>query len=292
MASGADQRTAEQPAAGGAAHQAAAHDAPLSACIIAGNEADRIGPCLASVAFCDEIVVVLDARCDDGTRELAEAAGARVLVHEWPGFLGQKQRAVDAASHDWVLCLDADERVSDRLRGEIESLRAAGFAGVAGGSMPRLSAYLGAWMRHGSWYPDRIVRLFDRRRGRWAGGDPHPAPQVDGPVRALKGDLLHHPYRSFGDHLRKIDEYTTVMAERMAAQGKRAGVSDLLFRPAMRFVRFYLLDLGFLCGWRGLLLAFLAAHYGRMKYAKLMVLRRAQGGQPARDGDPIEPPAG
>lgn len=265
--------------------------AQLSACIVAGNEEDRIGPCLASLAFCDEIVVVLDSRCDDGTAELCQRAGARVLSREWDGFRGQKTHAVQQASHNWVLCLDADERVSPRLRTEIEALRERGFSGLAGASMPRLSSYLGAWMRHGSWYPDRIVRLFDRRQGNWSGDDPHPAPKIHGKLQRLRGDLLHHPYRDFADHLRKIDAYTTVMAERMAAQGKRASAFDLVLRPAMRFVRFYLLDLGLLCGWRGLLLSFLAAHYGRLKYAKLMALQ-AQRALEGRSGDPLDPPPG
>lgn len=257
--------------------------------IVAGDEEDRIGPCLASLAFCDEIVVVLDTRTIDGTAALCESAGARVLSREWDGFRGQKQFGVEAASHRWVLCLDADERVSDRLRAEIEAARGAGFPHSAGYSMPRLSSYLGKWMRHGSWYPDRITRLFDRERGRWAGEDPHPHPQLDGNTGSLKGDLLHHPYRSFQDHLRKIDEYTTVMAERMHGQGRRAGFLDLVFRPNMRFLRFFILDLGFLCGWRGLLLSFLAAHYGRLKYAKLMALQ-AEAGLTGREGDPVDPP--
>lgn len=264
--------------------------APLSACVIAGDEADRIGPCLESLAFCDEVVVLLDSRSSDGTRRICEAAGARVISRAWDGFCRQKQSAVAAARHDWVLCVDADERVSSALRAEIDVLRTRGFDGRAGFSMPRLSSYLGAWIRHGSWYPDRIVRLFDRRRGRWAGDDPHPAPELDAAPGRLSGDLLHHPYRSFADHLRKIDDYTTTMAARMASEGRRASAADLVVRPAIRFVRFYLLDLGFLCGWRGLVLAYLAAHYGRLKYAKLMAMA-AESRLEGRRGDPLDPPA-
>ena len=261
----------------------------LTACIVAGNEQDRIGPCLDSLAFCDEIVVVLDDRSTDGTRALCEAAGAVVSVHAWEGFMAQKERAVRAARHDWVLCLDADERVSDALGAEIERLREQGFVERAGFRMPRLSSYLGRWQRHGSWYPDHVLRLFDRRRGHWSGDPLHAAPHVDGPIGKLGGDLLHHPYRDFAHHLRKIDEYTTAMAERMHADGRRARPTDIVFRPLIRFVRYYLLDLGFLCGWRGFLLACLATHYGRMKYAKLLALH-AQATLPNTSGDPVDPP--
>ena len=154
--------------------------------------------------------------------------------------------------------------------------------------MPRLSSYLGVWVRHGSWYPDRILRLFDRERGRWAGRDPHPAPAVDGSVGRLAGDLLHHPYADLSEHLAKIDDYTSTMASELFAAGKRAGAADLVLRPAMRFLRFYLLDRGFLLGWRGLLLSCLAAHYGRLKYAKLLALQAGADGGCERPPPPAD----
>lgn len=247
----------------------------LSACIVAMDEEDRLPACLASLDFCDEIVVV-DSHSKDRTRELAAAHGARVIERDWPGHVLQKEFAIRAARHDWVLCLDADERVSPELREELRALKASGFLAHTGWRMPRLSSYLGRWMRHGAWYPDWQLRLFDRRRARWGGRDPHDHVEVaEGSVGTLSGRILHHPYRSFAEHLRTIDKYTTIMAEGMHARGERARARDLVLRPTARFVRSYFVKLGFLEGWRGLVQAYLAAHYGRLKYAKLMVLERA-----------------
>jgi glycosyltransferase involved in cell wall biosynthesis len=247
----------------------------LSACIITKNEEDRLGDCLASLRFCDEIVVV-DSHSTDRTREVATAAGARVIERDWPGHVAQKEFTVRQATHDWVLCLDADERLSTEVAAEIQRLRDAGFPDCAGWRMRRLSSYLGRWMKHGAWVPDHQLRLFDRRRGRWAGHDPHDRVELDGPRGELRGKLLHHPYRSFDEHMRTIDRYTTIMAEGLFARGKRARTSDLVIPPLVRFLRAYVWKLGFLEGWRGLLQACLAAHYGRMKYAKLLVLQQRE----------------
>lgn len=253
--------------------------APLSACVITLNEADRIAACLRSLAWCDEVLVV-DSHSTDATRSTAAAHGARVVERDWPGHAQQKEFAVRTARHDWVLCIDADERVSDALRDEILAVCDGGFAGAAGWSVPRLSNYLGRWIRHGTWYPDRSVRLFDRRRGRFAAPadyDLHERVVLDGRCAALRHDLLHVPYRTLSEHLRTIDAYTTIMAEGLHRRGRRARISDLVLHPWARFASFYLLRGGFLDGWRGLLLAYLAAHYVRLKYAKLLVLQRAGG---------------
>jgi glycosyltransferase involved in cell wall biosynthesis len=246
----------------------------LSACIIAMDEEDRIGDCLASVAFCDELLVV-DSHSRDRTREVAAGRGARVIERDWPGHVAQKEFAIRAARNDWVLCVDADERVSPELAREIVALRDAGFPGHAGWRFPRLSSYLGAWVRRGTWYPDHQLRLFDRRRGRWTGHNPHDRVELEGPPGTLAGRLEHHPYRDLAEHLETIDRYTTTMAEGLRARGRRASALDLVLRPPVRFLRFYVWRGGFRLGWRGLLLAYLAAHYVRLKYAKLMVLERA-----------------
>jgi glycosyltransferase involved in cell wall biosynthesis len=246
----------------------------LSACIIARDEEDRLPGCLDSLRFCDELLVV-DSHSRDRTRELAAAAGARVIERDWPGHVAQKEFAIRAASHDWVLCVDADERISPELAAEIEALRAQGFDGACGYVVPRRSRYLGRWIRHGTWYPDWKLRLFDRRRGRWGGRDPHDRVEVEGATRRLRGELLHEPYRSFEEHLATIDRYTTTMAEQLHAEGRRAHLLDLVWRPPLRFLGFYVLRGGCLDGWRGLLLAYLAAHYVRLKYAKLWLRSRA-----------------
>jgi glycosyltransferase involved in cell wall biosynthesis len=201
-----------------------------------------------------------------------------VVQKEWLGFGRQKQFAVEQARHDWVLCVDADERVTPRLREEIEALRERGFPGHAGWRFPRLVNYLGTWVRHGTWCPDPQLRLFDRRRGRWGGHDPHDRVELEpgASIGRLAGDLVHVPYRSFADHLATIEQYTTIMARGMLARGRRAGLADLLLRPWVRFARFYFLKRGFLLGWTGLVLAFLAAHYVRLKYMKLLLLQRGE----------------
>jgi len=248
----------------------------ISACIVACDEEDRLGACLDSLGWCEEILLV-DSHSRDGTRELARDRGAKVIERDWPGHVAQKEFAVRNAAHDWVFCIDADERVSPELAREIEALRAGGFAGAAGYEVPRVSRYLGRWIRHGTWYPDWKLRLFDRRRGGWGGRNPHDRVSVEGPVRRLAGELRHDPYRSLEDHLATIDRYTTITAEAMRAEGRRARFVDVVLRPPARFFVFYVLRRGFLDGWRGLLLAYFAAHYVRLKYAKLWLASRNPG---------------
>jgi len=245
----------------------------LSACIIAFNEEDRIGDCLRSLEFCDEVVVV-DSHSIDGTRELAAELGARVIERDWPGHVAQKEFTIRQATHDWVFCIDADERVSEALRDEILALGGQDFEAHAGFRMPRCSRYLNRYLRHGSWYPDRQLRLFDRRRGHWGGHDPHDRVVLDGAIGNFRGDLLHHPYRSFAEHLGTIDNYTTVMAQSLVKQGKQAGLRHIVLNPAWRFFRVLVLKHGFLDGWRGLVMAYLEAYYTRLKYTKLYIAQR------------------
>lgn len=256
----------------------------VSACIITLNEEDRIADCIRSVDWCDEVVVV-DSHSTDRTRELAAGLGARVIERDWPGHVAQKEFAIRSARNDWVFCIDADERVSPALREEILRLRERGFDGATGWKMPRMSSYLGRWIRHGTWYPDLSLRLFDRRHGHWGGNDPHDRVELEGPPAGrLKSRLLHHPYRNLGEHLQTIDRYTSIMAQGMWERGRRARLSDVVLRPGVRFFRFYFLEAGFLEGWRGLLLAYLAAYYVRLKYAKLLILqRRLESTEPPED---------
>lgn len=249
---------------------------PLSACIIAFNEAGRIGDCLASLAFCDDIVVV-DSGSTDDTRGICERAGARVLEREFDGFRSQKAFAVAQATHDWVLCLDADERVGDALRAGIESARDGGFAGAAGYRFARLSEYFGTFLRHGNAYPDRVLRLFDRRRGGWRGErEIHEAATVDGDVQLIAGDLIHHPYRSLQQQLHKTQRYARLMAEHDFARGKRATLAKLVLAPAWRFWRGYLLRGGFRDGWHGLVYAYVRANYVRQKTIMLWLLQQGR----------------
>ena len=253
-----------------------ASDPPISAVIITFNEADRIGDCMASLAFCAEIVVV-DSGSTDDTCAIAAAAGARVLQRPFEGFRSQKQFAVDQATHDWVLCLDADERVSPELRTSILAARDAGFADAAGYRFARLSEYFGRFLRRGNAYPDRVLRLFDRRRGGWRGDrEIHEAASVDGPVRTLPGDLIHFPFRSLMLQLGKTERFARMMAEYEFSRGKRASLGKLIFSPAWRFWRGYVFRLGFLEGWHGLVYAYVRANYVRQKTIMLWMLERGQ----------------
>lgn len=253
----------------------------LSACIITLNEADRIGECIASLAFCDEVVLV-DSGSTDGTRGIASEAGARVIEHAFEGYRAQKDFAVKQARHDWVLCLDADERVTPRLRTAIEAAREGGFDGAAGYRFARATEYFGRFLRHGNAYPDRVLRLFDRRRGGWnAGREIHEHVLVDGAVRTLAGDLEHVAYRSIDDQLARYRRYATMMAQDMHARGRRARWYNLVVNPRWRFLRGYFLRAGFLDGWRGLLFASLEADYTREKFARLMLLQRTDGRLPS-----------
>jgi glycosyltransferase involved in cell wall biosynthesis len=246
---------------------------PISAVLIAQNEEASIGDALASVAFCDE-VVLLDSGSVDGTREAAARAGARVLVNApWPGFVVQRDLAVRAATHDWVLALDADERVGPELREEIRDLRARGFD-RAGYRIPRVAFYLGRWIRGTDWYPDWQVRLFDRRQAGWQGDLVHESVKVRGPVGRLRGDLHHYPYSSVSDHLRKIDSYTTLWARQAHAAGRRSNVLDMSAGASWAFFRNYVLKRGFLLGGAGFTVSVLNTHYTFVKLAKLRELER------------------
>jgi glycosyltransferase involved in cell wall biosynthesis len=240
---------------------------PISVCIVAMNEEDRIAECLRSADFADEWIVV-DSHSTDRTRDIARDLGARVIERDWPGHVQQKNFAVEAASHDWVLCLDADERVSPELRASM--LAALERDELPDGfRFPRRNRYLGRWIRHGGWYPDRKLRLFRRSRGRWAGQNPHDRVHVDGAVADLDGDLLHDSYRSLSDHLRTIDSFTTIAAREKLAAGDRASLLDLTLRPWWKFVRMYVVKAGFLDGVPGLVVAVMGAYYVFLKYAKL-----------------------
>jgi glycosyltransferase involved in cell wall biosynthesis len=245
----------------------------LSACIITLNEADRIAACLATLKFCDEIVVV-DAHSSDATRTIAAGLGARVIERDWPGYRSQKQFATDAASYDWVLSVDADERATPALCAEIEALRTGGFVGARGWTIPRLTEYFGSFLRHGNAWPDRQIRLYDRRAARWVGYEVHEKITVDGPVGALREPLEHYAYRSLDDHLVKLDRYAGLMAAQMHASGRRSGLLQVLINPAWRLFRGMFIKGGILDGWRGWLFHIAEAGYVRRKYLRLWALSR------------------
>jgi hypothetical protein len=252
---------------------------PLSAVLITRNEEATIASALASVTFCDEVLLV-DAGSTDRTREIAEASGARVLVSApWPGFVAQREIAVRAARHDWVLAIDADERVSAQLREEIGALRGRGFD-QSGYRVPRVTFYLGRWILGTDWYPDWQLRLYDRRTGSWAGGLVHESVSVRGPVGRLRGTLEHHPYSGISEHLLRIDSYTTLWARDAHSRGRRSSAPGMAAAAAWAFFRNYVLKGGLRLGTAGFVVSVLNAHYTFVKLAKLRELERRAGAAP------------
>jgi glycosyltransferase involved in cell wall biosynthesis len=246
----------------------------ISAVIITLNEEDHIRQAIESVSWADEVVVV-DSGSTDRTVEIAESLGARVLFNEWPGFSDQKQFAVDRASNDWIFSLDADERVTDALKQEILGLREQEPV-AAGYTVPRLSYYLGREIRHGGWYPDRQLRLFDRRKGRWNGAVIHESIAMsDGAkVGQLRGDILHYSVRDAAEHERMIVErYAPLGAQKMLAEGRRTSHLKAVVSAWFAFVRSYFLKLGFLDGWAGFRIAYFSAHHTLMKHLILLDLQ-------------------
>jgi glycosyltransferase involved in cell wall biosynthesis len=245
---------------------------PLSVTIITRNAASQLESCLASVAFAEEVVVV-DSGSTDGTIELAGRHGARVIAKEWLGFGPQKQFAVDSARHDWVLCLDADEALSEELReaivAELRSPRGLVYA------MPRRNRFLGCWLKHGEGYPDWSVRLFHRRHARWGNEAVHEKVHAQAPVLRLRGDLLHDSAETLEKYLDKQNRYTSLQAEALRDAGRRASPFHLVFSPLLRFIKFYFLRLGFLDGVAGLVHIAIGCMNTFNKYAKLKALERA-----------------
>jgi glycosyltransferase involved in cell wall biosynthesis len=244
---------------------------PLSAVIITRNCKDLLGPCLDSLAFADEILVV-DSGSDDGTVELARARGARVIHADWRGFGPQKQFAVEQARHDWVLCIDSDERVTAELaagiRAELAAPRHFAYR------FARSNRFMGRYLRHGEGYPDWSLRLFHRAHARWSDDIVHEKVLTGGPVGRLPGDLLHDTADTLEGYLTKQNRYTTLAAERLAAAGERPTPARLVLSPLVRFVKFYFLRLGFLDGLPGLVHIAIGCFNSFAKYAKILDLPR------------------
>lgn len=243
---------------------------PISAVLITRDATAQLEACLASLAFCDEIVVV-DSGSRDGTAELAERLGARVIRTRWRGFGRQKQFAVGEAAHDWVLCVDADERVSERLRASIETALTAPTSQAY--RFARCNRFMGRYLRHGEGYPDLSLRLFDRRHGRWSDDAVHEKVLTDAVPVTLAGDLLHDSAESLERYLAKQDCYTTLAAEAALAAGRRASSAHRLVSPVIRFLKFYVARLGFLDGWPGLVHILIGCRNSYRKYAKMRAFR-------------------
>jgi glycosyltransferase involved in cell wall biosynthesis len=247
--------------------------AGLSVVMIVLDEEDRLGEALDSVSFADEIVVV-DSGSRDRTVEIARERGAKVVVHaDWPGFGPQKNRALAEATRDWVLSLDADERVTPELRDEIRAVVSGkNVAAHDAYDVPRLSSYCGRFMRHGGWWPDRVTRLFRRGKARFSDDLVHERLVVDGTTGLLAGKLLHHAFDDLEEVLRKIDTYSTASARMMHERGRRGSLFAAIAHGYWAFLRTYVFQAGFLDGRHGFMLAVSNAEGTYYRYLKLMML--------------------
>jgi glycosyltransferase involved in cell wall biosynthesis len=258
----------------------------LSAIIITRNEAAKIGDCLDSLAFCDERIVV-DCGSEDDTVRIAREKGARVEHHPFAGFGAQKNFALSLASGDWVLSVDADERVSPALAAEFKAAIAHGDAD--GYEMPRRSSFLGRAMRHSGWYPDYVLRLFRRGRARFSDHLVHERVVCTGEVRRLKEPLTHHPVERLEDALARMDRYSSAGAEQMIASGRRVSFLSGFGHGLWTFLRVYVFRAGFLDGREGLLLAIANAEGSYYRYMKAWLMARRSS---TRADDRSQPPSG
>lgn len=245
---------------------------PVSVVIVTHNEESNIEAALRSAADFDEIIVV-DSFSTDRTVEICKKYTDRIYQHEWPGYAKQKQRAVDYAVSPWVLILDADERITPELKKEISEKitphsSSLPFLSCDGFYIQRKNFFLGRWIRHSGWWPDKILRLFRKDKGLLEDREVHEKVVVSGMVENLNGCLEHYTYRTISEYIRKMETYSTLAAREIRKKAGRPGLASLLGNPCVTFFKMYFLRLGFLDGMHGMLLAVLYAYYTFLKYAK------------------------
>lgn len=261
-----------------AAYLLAMSDVPVSGVIITYNEERNIARCIDSMADVVDEIVVVDSHSSDQTKAICLSKGVRFVEHAFEGYGEQKNLALDLARHDVVLFLDADEALSEELRESIRKVRASW--GSDGYLMNRLTRYCGKWIRHCGWYPGRLVRLWDRRRGRWGGGSLHERVVMDpdAKVQRLSGDILHYSFPTIQSHLDTIGSYSEIAAREAHRSGKRAGlVVHVILNPLYTFLSKYFIRLGFLDGYHGFLVCTYSAVANFAKYTKLRALNRGAG---------------
>ena len=242
---------------------------PLSISVITRNEAANLDRCLASVAGLAAEIVVMDSGSTDATVEIAARHGVRWLHQDWLGYRDQKQAALEQCTQQWVLALDADEEVSPAMRQDILTFFEQDTARHDGASFPRKVWFLGRWITHGDWYPDRKLRLVRRDRAKWGGSIEHDKLEVPGPVRVCMGDLHHFSFPDMSRYVEKINIFADEYLKRQIAAGKQWSLAETIFRPVWRFVRAYLLRRGFLDGFPGLWIAWSTAYQTFVRHSRL-----------------------
>ncbi len=247
---------------------------PLSVTIITLNEAEHIGAAIDSVQWADEVIVI-DAHSSDRTADIVREKGARLETRTWPGYAEQKNLAASLASHDWILSLDADERVPSALAAEIRTLLRSD-PEAHGYRIPRVTFHLGRWIRTTDFYPDFQTRLYDRRHARWQGRLVHESVHVDGRRGQLRHDIEHYSFRDLSDHLDRINRYSSLSARQMDEAGARSSAWHMLVHPPAAFLRNYILRRGFMDGTVGLTISLMNSYGVLLKFAKLWEIQRSK----------------
>jgi glycosyltransferase involved in cell wall biosynthesis len=246
----------------------------LSAVIITHNEESNIEACLNGLEWADEIVV-LDAMSTDRTCEIARRFTPNVFRKPWEGYVSARRDVLSKAQGEWILSIDADERVTPQLRTEIETvLEHPGFDGYL---IPRKAYFLGRWIRHCGWYPGLVMRLLKRHKARVTDRMVHEGLRVDGTVGNLHNPILHYTYPTIRSYFARFNRYTSLAADDLHTRGKRATLADIIFRPPFQFLKMYVLKLGLLDGLEGLILCTFSSFYVFVKYVKLMEIQLRKG---------------
>lgn len=245
----------------------------LSFTVITYNEADNIAGCLESIKWADEIIVV-DSFSTDRTVEIAENYTGKIFRVQWQGHVKQKQFALDQTTGDWVLSLDADERLSPEAAVEVANILKHPETEANGFTFPRQSFYLGKWINFCGWYPDRKLRLVRNGKAKWTGQDPHDKLVAEGVTAHLNGRILHYVYRNISHQLSTVDAFSRISAEQWMKQGKKPNLFLMLVKPPLRFLEVYLWKQGFRDGMAGLIISVITSYYTFLKFAKLWELEK------------------
>ena len=255
----------------------------VSAVLISFNEQEKIARALSSLQGVADEIIVVDSRSTDRTRQICRPFTDRVIERAWPGYRQQKQFATDQASHQWVLSLDCDEELSPALRRELTAWKTSSDPDPDGYFIPRLTWFMGRWIRHTTWHPDWQLRLFRPSQGKWKGGRVHESFRVDGLTARLQNPIQHYTYSDFSEYLQQLDRFSALAAADAHDAGKRAGLGRLVVSAPLSFVKNYFVKRGFLDGMPGLAVSALAAVSTLFKHLKLWELEQAPTESPSGD---------
>jgi glycosyltransferase involved in cell wall biosynthesis len=253
----------------------------ISATIITLNEEKNLRRACESLREVADEIIVVDSQSQDGTRQVALEFTPHVFTQPFENYSSQKNLAASKAAYPWILSIDADECLSQELKSSILGLKSDSVGREAAAyRFARRANYLGGWIRHSGWYPDYKIRLYNRNRAKWVGNNVHEALVVDGPVEFIQGDLHHYTVNSISDHVSRLNRYTTLAANHSASEGKRFSLAGCVLTPPLTFLKSFILQRGFLDGWRGLCIAAFASWYVFLKQVKLWEIRMSDKGRP------------